>query len=99
MLIVYHVVFIIVGDFAAYFLGLFTDTKAAPRRALYRLWLSILFVYGGVLGVAVPVTKPKSDRASFMMKRRIACEEPQWAEWLRDEVVEVLGRLSDVIIA
>ena len=46
-LIVYYVVFMIVGDFAAYFLGLFTEYQWGSQVSAHRFfWLSIFFFYG-----------------------------------------------------
>ena len=45
-LIVYYIVFIIVGDFAAYFLGLFTEQEWGSQVSLIVFWLSIFFSCG-----------------------------------------------------
>jgi uncharacterized membrane protein len=98
-LIVYYVVFMIVGDFAAYFLGLFTEYEWGSQVSLI-VFLVLYFLFLWVSWVlAVWVTKPKTAEQQSSWPRRIACGEPQMAELSRDEVVEVLGRLSDVIIA
>ena len=49
-LIVYYVVFMIVGDFAAYFLGLFTEYEWGSQVSLI-VFLALYFLFlWGVLG-------------------------------------------------
>ena len=59
-LIVYYVVFMIVGDFAAYFLGLFTEYEWGSQVSLI-VFLALYFLFLWVSWVlAVRVTKPKT---------------------------------------
>ena len=59
-LIVYYVVFMIVGDFAAYFLGLFTEYEWGSQVSLI-VFLVLYFLFLWVSWVlAVRVTKPKT---------------------------------------
>ena len=59
-LIVYYVVFMIVGDFAAYFLGLFTEYEWGSQVSLI-VFLALYFLFLWVSWVlAVRVTRPKS---------------------------------------
>ena len=58
-LIVYYLVFMIVGDFAAYVLGLFTEYKWGSQVSLI-VFLALYFLFLWVSWVlAVRVTKPK----------------------------------------
>ena len=58
-LIVYYVVFMIVGDFAAYFLGLFVEYEWGPHVSLI-VFLALYFLFLWVSWVlAVRMTKPK----------------------------------------
>ena len=55
-----HVVFMIVGDFAAYFLGLFTEYEWGSQVSLI-VFLALYFLFLWVSWVlAVRVTKPKT---------------------------------------
>ena len=57
--IVYYLVFMIVGDFAAYVLGLFTEYKWGSQVSLI-VFLALYFLFLWVSWVlAVRVTKPK----------------------------------------
>ena len=59
-LIVYYLVFMIVGDFAAYFLGLFTEYEWGSQVSLI-VFLALYFLFLWVSWVlAVCFTKPKS---------------------------------------
>ena len=59
-LIVYYLVFMIVGDFAAYFLGLFTEYEWGSQVSLI-VFLALYFLFLWVSWVlAVWFTKPKS---------------------------------------
>jgi membrane protein implicated in regulation of membrane protease activity len=55
-LIVYYVVFMVIGDFAAYFLGLFTEYEWGSQVSL----IVFLALYFAFLWVAVHFTKPKT---------------------------------------
>ena len=65
-LIVYYVVFMIVGDFAAYLLGLFTEYEWGSQVSL----IVFLFLYFLFLWVswtlAVWITKPGPEEAAFL---------------------------------
>ena len=59
-LIVYYVVFMVVGDLAAYFLGLFTEYEWGSQVSLI-VFLALYFLFLWVSWVlAVRVTRPKS---------------------------------------
>ena len=59
-LIVYYLVFMIVGDFAAYFLGLFTEYEWGSQVSLI-VFLALYFLFLWVSWVlAVWFTKPKA---------------------------------------
>jgi cation transporter-like permease len=62
LLIVYYVVFMISGDFAAYFLGLFVEYTWGPVASLWVfLTLYFLFLWFAWL-LAVWMTEPKKAR-------------------------------------
>jgi uncharacterized membrane protein len=59
-LIVYYVVFMIIGDFAAYFLGLFTEYEWGSQASLI-VFLALYFLFLWLSWVlAVHLTKPKT---------------------------------------
>jgi hypothetical protein len=59
-LIVYYVVFMVVGDFAAYLLGLFTEYEWGSQVSLI-VFLALYFLFLWVSWVlAVWITRPKS---------------------------------------
>jgi len=59
-LIVYYVVFMIIGDFAAYFLGLFTEYEWGSQVSLI-VFLALYFLFLWLSWVlAVHLTKPKT---------------------------------------
>jgi uncharacterized membrane protein len=59
-LIVYYVAFMVVGDLAAYFLGLFTEYEWGSQVSLI-VFLALYFLFLWVSWVlAVRVTRPKS---------------------------------------
>lgn len=61
-LIFYYLAFMVVGDFAAYLLGLFTEYEWGPHVSLI-VFLALYFLSLWVSWVlAVWVTKPKSVR-------------------------------------
>ncbi len=61
VLIIYYVVFMILGDFAAYFIGLFTEYEWGSRVSLIVfLTLYFLFLWFSWL-LAVWMTKPKES--------------------------------------
>jgi len=77
-LIVYYVVFMIVGDFAAYFLGLFTEYEWGSQVSLI-VFLALYFLFLWVSWVlAVRVTKPKT--AANFCQRNGNIGEPIGAE-------------------
>jgi uncharacterized membrane protein len=62
-LIVYYVVFMIAGDFAAYFLGLFVEYEWGQQVSLI-VFLALYFLFLWVSWVlAVWITKPKEGAA------------------------------------
>ena len=64
-LIVYYVVFMVVGDLCAYFLGLFTErTFGSQPSLIVFLTLYFLFLWFAWL-LAVWVTEPKPPSASI----------------------------------
>ena len=66
-LIVHYVVFMIVGDFAAYFLGFFTEYEWGSQVSLI-VFLALYFLFLWVSWVlAVRVTKPKNGRAAIIL--------------------------------
>jgi hypothetical protein len=61
LLIVYYVVFMIAGDFAAYFIGLVTEYEWGPQVSLI-VFLVLYFLFLWVSWVlAVWFTKPKKS--------------------------------------
>ena len=59
-LIVYYVVFMIIGDFAVYFLGLFTEYEWGSQVSLI-VFLALYFLFLWLSWVlAVHLTKPKT---------------------------------------
>ena len=62
-LIVYYVVFMIAGDFAAYFLGLFVEYEWGQQVSLI-VFLALYFLFLWVSWVlAVWITKPREETA------------------------------------
>ena len=71
-LIVYYVVFMIVGDFAAYFLGLFTEYEWGSQVSLI-VFLALYFLFLWVSWVlAVRVTSPNLRSSSHLDEARPA---------------------------
>ena len=59
-LIVYYVVFMVIGDFAAYFLGLFTEYEWGSQVSLI-FFLALYFAFLWVSWIlAVRFTRPKT---------------------------------------
>jgi hypothetical protein len=66
-LIVYYVVFMIVGDFAAYFLGLFTEYEWGSQVSLI-VFLALHFLFSmGVLGAGCTGHQAKNGRAAIIL--------------------------------
>lgn len=58
-LLIYYVIFMVAGDFAAYFLGLFVEYEWGPHVSLI-VFLALYFLFLWVSWVlAVRVTRPK----------------------------------------
>ena len=58
-LLIYYLVFMVAGDFAAYFLGLFVEYEWGPHVSLI-VFLALYFLFLWVSWVlAVRLTKPK----------------------------------------
>ena len=61
MLIVYYVVFMVVGDLSAYLIGLFVENEWGSNASL-TVFLALYFIFLWVAWVlAVWMTKPKHD--------------------------------------
>ena len=65
-LIVYYVVFMIVGDFAAYFLGLFTEYEWGSQVSLI-VFLALYFLSVGVLGAGCTGHQAKNYGAASIL--------------------------------
>jgi hypothetical protein len=68
-LIVYYVVFMIVGDFAAYFLGLFTEYEWGLAGEPDRLSGSLFSFSMGVLGACCTGHQAKNGRAAIILTK------------------------------
>ena len=77
-LIVYYVVFMIVGDFAAYFLGFFTEYEWGSQVSLM-VFLALYFLFLWVSWVlAVRVTKPKTAISNHLDHEELLAENHKW---------------------